>query len=77
MMAAVAALDATADEGMTTKEFTARMKGVTPIARLTLRAHTIEHDHRRARVRATIEHDGFVTAEFEGVYVAALRPRHL
>ena len=48
MMAAVAALDATADEGMTTKEFTVRMKGVTPIAPLTLRAHAVEHDHRRA-----------------------------
>ena len=58
-----------------TKEYTVRLKGITPIASLALTARAVEHDHRRATVHATIQHDGQVTAEFEGIFVAPNRPR--
>ena len=73
--AAAVALDAPLGEVLVTKEYTVRFRGITPISLLALRAEAVEHDHRTATVHATIEHDGQVTAEFEGTFVAPNRPR--
>ena len=73
--AAAVALRGSRDEVLVTREYTVRFKGITPIAPLRLTAQAVEHDHRKATVHATIEHDGQVTAQFEGTFIAPGRPR--
>jgi acyl-coenzyme A thioesterase PaaI-like protein len=73
--AAAVALDAPHGEVLVTKEYTVRFRGITPISPLTLTAEAVEHDHRTATVHATLEHDGQVTDEFEGTFIAPNRPR--